>query len=38
MLRITLKILANNISFIINSILGNKKIAEIKQLYLVKKL
>ena len=32
MLRITLKILAHNISFIINNILGNKKIAQIKQL------
>lgn len=32
MLRITLKILAHNISFIINDILGNKKIAQIKQL------
>ena len=32
MLRITLKILAHNISFIINHILGNRKIAQIKQL------
>lgn len=32
MLRITLKILAHNISFIINDILGNRKIAQIKQL------
>ena len=32
MLRITLKILAHNISFIINHILGNGKIAQIKQL------
>lgn len=32
MLRITLKILAHNISFIINDILGNKKMAQIKQL------
>ena len=32
MLRITLKILAHNISLIINHILGNKEIAQIKQL------
>lgn len=32
MLRVTLKILAHNISFIINNILGNEKIAQIKQL------
>lgn len=32
MLRITLKILAHNISFIINDILGKKKISQIKQL------
>lgn len=32
MLRITLKILAHNISFIINHILGNKETAQIKQL------
>jgi len=32
MLRITLKILAHNISFIINDILENKKMAQIKQL------
>lgn len=32
MLRIILKILAHNISFIINNILGNEKMAQIKQL------
>lgn len=32
MLRITLKILTHNISFIINNILGNEKMAQIKQL------
>lgn len=32
MLRITLKVLAHNISFIINNILGNKEMAQIKQL------
>ena len=32
MLRITIKILAHNISFIINHILGNKEISQIKQL------
>lgn len=32
MLRITLKILSHNISFIVNNLLGNNKIAQIKQL------
>ena len=32
MLRITIKILAHNVSFIINNILGNKQGAQIKQL------